>query len=1015
MQYLKCDTPLLPDCCRARHGRWLTATMALFLAVLSGSPALAQQGSIGGVVVAEQSMRPLAGAQVLVEGTDRGTLTDASGRFLITGVTGTEVTLRVVMLGYRATTRAARVGDTSVRIGLAEAAVELDEVLVTGVAGGTQRRAIGNVVSQIRAADVVEIAPVQNLQSLINARAPGVVVTPGTGMVGSGSRIRVRGASSLSLSNEPLIYVDGVRVDNAQATGPVVQGFGSSVISRLNDFNPRDIESIEIIKGPAAATLYGTEASNGVIQIITKKGAAGAPAMNLTVRQGANWFANADGRVPTNYWRNPATNQVESINLAVTERALGTPIWRTGHVQSYNLNMSGGAENVRYYVAGDWDNEEGAERDNMLRRASARANLTINPYESLDVTGSFGYIRGRTDLSCEAGCGGTTWASYFSTPQFAQAGDVRRGARTLTPEAYWGIWDRFQDLSRTTASIQVNHRPLRWFTQRLNFGTDETREDNQTIAERSAQYQEWFPTGTGGKTVGRRDATFLTVDYSGSVNLPLTEGLNSISSFGAQMYRRQTRFVSASGSDFALPGLRVINAAAQTSAGETFVQNTTLGIFGQQQFGWRDRLFVTAGLRADDNSAFGEDFTIVTYPKVSATWVVSEEPFFTLPFVNTFRLRSAYGHTGQQPGAFDALRTFVAVAGPGDISTVSPGSVGNPELGPERASELEVGFDAGFLQDRLGVEFTFYNQRTRDAILLESVAPSTGFAGSRFINVGELANRGFEVMLRGQPYAGRNLSMDMTFSYSGSRSEVVDLGGEQSIVESGFGIEHRLGMPVGGWYHRRIVSAEFNEAGEVNRASMLCDNGQGGTTACYSGNTVVAPRVFLGQALPQNEGAVTTTFTLFERLRLYGMVDFKRGYQKWDHVTRVRCSLFRNCRENVAPLEFVSTDPTSANNVQLAAYQTGDAFGAEYINDSGFAKLREVSASYSLPANIAGRFGSSRASISVAARNLYTWTNWTGMEPEAMFLSGARGGFMQLEQNHLPQLTQFVTTVNLSF
>jgi TonB-linked SusC/RagA family outer membrane protein len=1004
----------------SRPGRrsllWPAALAVLVL--LAGAETAAAQATVSGTVVSERTQRPLAGAQVVVEGTNRGTITDASGRFVILNVPGEQATLRVSMLGFRAVERAVRVGESGIAIALSETAVELDEIVVTGVAGGTQRRAIGNVVSQIRAEDVVANAPVPNIQSLLNARAPGVIVTPGTGMVGSGSRIRIRGSSSFSLSNQPLIVVDGVRVDNAAATGPAVQAFGSSVISRLNDFNPRDIESIEIIKGPAAATLYGTEASNGVIQIITKKGAQGAPRIDLTMRQGANWFANSEGRVPVNYWRNPGTQQIESINFAQTEAARGTPIWRTGHLQSYSLSVGGGAENVRYYLAGDMDREQGAERDNVARRTSGRASLTITPFSRMELLGTLGYVQGRTDLSCEAGCGGTTWAAYFSTPQHAQVvngvPDRRRGARSLTPEAYYGIWDRFQELSRTTGTVQGTHTPFEWLTHRLTFGFDEAREDNQTIAEFTALYREWN-TGTGGKDVGRRDASNTTFDYNATATVSPIEGMSSATTGGIQMYRRSTRFASASGTGFPLPGLRVINATATTSGGETFVENTTVGLFAQQQFGWQDRLFVTLGLRADDNSAFGQDFSLVYYPKASATWVISEEPFWTVPGVNTLRLRTAYGFTGQQPGAFDALRTYVAVAGPGDISTVTPGTVGNPELGPERASELELGFDAGFLQDRVGLEFTYYTQKTEDAILLQSVAPSTGFAGSRFINVGSLANRGLEVLLRGQPVLTRNAALDVTFSFSRNRSEVLDLGGEQTIIaDPAFGVQHRVGQPVGAWYHRRVVSAEFGADNRVIRSSMLCDDGQGGSTACYSGTTPIAPFVFLGHTMPQNEGAVTSTLSLFDRVRLYGMVDFKTGYRKWDHVTRVRCSLNNICLENADPAAFLGA-PTSEGNVRLAAYQTGDQMGAEYIRDSGFAKLRELSLTYSLPANLASRMGSQRASISFAGRNLYTWSDWTGMEPEAMFLAGTRGGFTQLEQNHLPQLAQFVTSINLSF
>ncbi len=974
--------------------------------------AAAQTGTVTGQVVSEATGEPVANAQVVVVGTQRGALTDREGRFTVANVSAGSREIRAQSIGYRSVTQTVQVpadGEVAVSFRLVPTAVALDEIVVTGVAGETQRRAIGNVVDRISATELAETGSVTSVQDLLTGRSAGVVITPGTGMVGSGSRIRIRGSSSFSLSNQPLIYVDGIRVDNAAATGPATQAFGSSVISRINDFNPRDIESIEIIKGPAAATLYGTEASNGVIQIITKRGAAGTPSLNMTVRQGANWFANAEGRVPTNYWRNPETGEVMSINLAQTERERGTPLWRTGHLQNYNLNLSGGAENVRYYIAGDWEREEGADWDNQLRRGSGRANLTITPYETLEVTGSLGYVRGRTDLACEAGCGGVTWASYFATPAHT-VGDqaFRRGARSFTPEAYWGITDRFQNLSRTTGSAQLAHRPVDWFSHRLTFGMDEAREDNQTVTERTALYQEWNPSGTGGKLVGRREATNTTFDYNGTVSRPLTQGLASNTTAGLQVYRSATHFVSASGDDFALPGLRVINAAAETSGGETFVENTTVGVFGQQQFNLRDRLFLTLGLRADDNSAFGEEFELIYYPKVSASWVVSEEPFWNLPFVETLRLRGAYGHTGLQPGAFDALRTFTPVAGPGDVSTITPGSVGNPELAPERSEELELGFEAGFLQDRFGIELTGYTGRTRDAILLEQVAPSTGFSGSRFVNVGEIANRGVELVLRGTPVVTPNVGWDVNFNIGTNRSEVIDLGGQETVVvDAGFGVEHRLGMPLGGWYHRRIVDADFDESGRFIAASLLCDDGAGGTVPCAQ-----APNVFLGQTNPTTEGGFSTTLTLFQDLRLSGMLDFNTGYRKWDHLTRVRCALFNVCLENVSPLDFVGTQEDRA---RLAAYQTGATYGAEYINDASFARLRELSASYTLPTDWARRIGASRATISMAGRNLFTWTNWTGMEPEAMFMGGARAGFIQLEQNHLPQIQQFVTSINLSF
>lgn len=994
--------------------RYLLVLSALIAGGFNGADAQ-NSGSVRGRVVHASAERPVSGAQVFVPGTGRGGLTNAEGFFVISNVPTGAQRVRVENIGFGAQEKPVNVTagqSVTVNFAMSESAIGLDELVVTGTIGGTQRRSLGNVVSTVRAEEAVDKTLVPNVQGLINGRASNVVVMPGTGMIGTGSKIRIRGASSLSLSNEPLIYVDGIRVDNAQATGPAIQAFGSSVISRLNDFNPDDIESIEILKGPAAATLYGTEAANGVIQIITKRGRIGRPSFRFVTRQGVSWFDDYENRIWTNYWRNTTTGQVESLNLAQAEAAAGNPLFETGRLQNYTLSVNGGTEAARYYVAVDYDDEAGIEPTNSLDRLSGRMNLSVFPHSRVDLTGSVGYVSGRTYLSCEAGCGGVTWGSYFSTPANLNANlpagsPPRRGYRSFTKEAYY-LSEDFQDITRFTGSVQAEYRTTGWLTQRFTVGTDEVREDNQGITERSQLLTVFCSTCMGGKAVSRRDVSVNTIDYSANVQTRLPREISSNTSLGAQFFRRFSRFVSASGTEFVLPGLRAVNAANIRTGGETYFENTTVGVFGQQQVGWRDRLFLTVGLRADDNSAFGDDFDLVYYPKAQAAWVVSEEPFWQLNFLNTLRLRAAYGQSGTQPSAFAALRTFGATTGPNDVATVTPSDAGNPALGPERSSEIEAGFDAGLFNDRITIEATAYNKRTFDAILIREAPPSQGFPGNQFVNLGELKNTGFEFMVRGSAFTRRNAALDLTVSFASNDSEVLDLGDNETLVESStFGVEHRVGYPAGSWFHVKVLSAQLDDQGRVIRPSMTCEGGDGQPVPCYTGTAITAPRVFLGRTLPKYEGAMSATLTLFERLRIYGMVDMKLGHSKWDHNLRVRCSLFNVCRENIFPLEY---DP-----VTIAAYQNADRFGAAYINEADFAKLREVSLSYTMPSAWALRFGAQGATISVAARNLATWTEWQGMEPEAMFLGGARGGFVQLEQNNIPQLAQFVTTINVNF
>jgi TonB-linked SusC/RagA family outer membrane protein len=987
--------------------------LAAALLAFGSAEGRAQGGSVGGVVVSERSLLPIAGAQVRAVGSDRGTLADASGRFLLSGLSGGDVVLEVVMIGYRTATQTVRVGATDVRIVLSETAISLDGIVVTGTAGGTQKRAIGNAVAQVNAAEVVKVAPIKTVQELINGRAPGVVIMPGSGTVGSGAKIRVRGVSSLSLAQEPLIYVDGVRVDNAQATGPINQAFGSSVISRWNDFNPEDIESIEIIKGPAAATLYGTEAANGVVQIITKKGAQGTARFDLTVSQGVNWFANPQGRLWTNYGVDPNTKQVTTIDYKQLEQLWGKPIFQNGHLQQYKLSVSGGSPAIRYYVGGNLDRDEGIEPNNKVKRLGGRANLSIFPSDKIDVTTSVGYVAARTDLPLEAGGGGVTWTTYYSTP--ATLGKANNGFYSATPDAYYYAYQDWQNMSRFTGSVQINHRPFPWLKQRLTVGTDITRESNVEMIQHieDEAMQVFFDPDEirGYKDIATRNATYSTFDYSATVSAPLSSAITSNTSVGGQYYRRFSEYLSAYGEGFPVRGLKAINAATLRQSGEDYVENATVGVYAQQQFDWKGRLFLTGALRADDNSAFGENFDLAYYPKVSGTWVISEEPFWSVGAINQLRLRGAYGQSGQQPQSFAALRTYAPIPGPGDVGTVTPQLIGNPDLGPERSRELELGFDAGFLEDRLGLELTYYSKRTTDAILLRDIAPSTGFPGSQYINAGEVSNTGLELLARFSPIRKRTLGWDLSLSVATNDNKVVTLGVDKlTYVSAGSYMQHHEGYPVSAWFDKRIVGGSFNEKGMLIAKdgkpvaeSALCDDGKGGTVACTQ-----APAVFLGRPTPKTEGAFTSTLTLFGNLRLHTLVDFKLGYHKMDGDARVRCVLFGRCRENFYPTEYLN-DPA-----WLAQTQLGSSYASGLIRDASFGRLREVSLNYALPRPWARRLGAEGASITVAGRNLGTWTRYTGLEPEASFLGGSRG-VGQWEQNVTPQLAQFVTTLNINF
>jgi len=998
---------------------------SVLLGVVGPAALEAQTGTIAGTVINERSNTPIGDAQIAVEGRSLGATTDAAGRFRITGLSASgSVQLTVRRIGFQPKSVSATIGTTDLRIAMVERAMELSQVVVTGTAGVAEKRAIGNAVTTVKAADVVATQPVNSFQELLNGRASGVSITASSGQVGTGSRIRVRGASSLSLSNDPLIYVDGVRVDNTQASGPANQAFGSASISRWNDFNPDDIESIEVIKGPAAATLYGTEASNGVIQIITKKGAAGRPVWNVTARAGSSWVPDFLTRFPDNYGTVPRAGSTTALDtISISTRQLndslqarfGNDVFTTGTLQDIQLSVAGGSSAVRYYVGGGYEENQGAERVNRLRRTNLRVNLQANPSPKFDIQSSLGYTTGRTYLPFESGGGGATWATFFSSPSFLYGGvgvssrnpgNPQLGFRSGPPNAYYEAYDVFQDADRFTGSFQFTNRPASWLNHRLIVGLDRLAENNEDrtprndiIASRYAAFAGAGLPTAGAISASTRDVTLTSYDYLANAEFKLTSGLRSVTSAGGQIYLRQSRFRAISGTTFPAAGLTSISSAAIRNVGADEVfQNNTVGAFIQQQFVWNDRLFLTGAIRTDDNSAFGTNFDAVTYPKLSASWVLSEEPALRLPSaINSLRLRSAYGASGLQPGAFDAIRTYSAAGG-----FLTPTSAGNPDLGPERSSELELGFDAGLWNDRVGMEVTYFDGTTKDAILSRQAPPSNGFPGLQLFNAGQVDRNGLEWLIRTTPIRRENVALDLTLSGSINEYNIASLGGNQ-VVSLSSNIQHVVGYAPGAWWDRRIVKADYDPTTK-RTTNVMCDDGKGGMVACAS-----APRVFLGNSVPTTEGSFSAGLTLFKNLRVNAFVDWRGGYKKLDGNYRVRCGAFVLCRELYYPDEV-------QDKTLLAAVQGGTAYTYHLIHDASFTRFRELAATYTLPDRFAKKVGASRASITVAGRNLGLWTNFPGIEPEASFNGGTRGGaFGQWEQNVLPQLRQFVTTVNFNF
>ncbi len=949
-------------------------------------------GTVAGTVVSERVSVPISGVQVTT-GT-HGASTDVSGRFRITGLSGDTVTLTLRRLGFAPVTQRVRVGATTLELRMNERAVELNSMVVTGTPGAVSKRSVGVSIAQIQAADIVKTQPVQDVQGLINGRAPGVTVLDNSGEVGGGATVRIRGGSSLSLSNDPLIYVDGVRVDNAQGTGPANQSFGASTTSRWNDINPNDIQSIEIVRGAAATALYGTDAVNGVIQIITKRGAQGAPRWDFSSKQGKSFFPDVIGNFPTNYAKVNGT--VVSQNIAQFRADSGKPLFRDGRINENTLAVSGGSPTVQYYLSGQTHSDQGVEPTNSQIQYGGRGNVHMTPSSTVDISASGGYVRGTTKLSCEAGCGGLMFSGFYSTP--ATLGTPSAGFDSGTPEAYYEEYAFDQLFNRFTGSVQITHTPAKWFTQQLTVGTDYAHEQNDNLATVHHDLSYFFGTDadSGYKGVDFRDNTITTTAYHATFKAPVTSSLTSSTTIGGDMYLRNSRYAGGSGSDFPAPGL---SALSSTTAGKSSYEfsrdNNSLGILGQEEFAWKDRLFLSGGFRSDQNSSFGKNFKNVVYPHVAASWVLSDEPFFRVPFVSALKLRAAYGQSGEAPPLFVSIQSYTTTA-----TGVTPSTIGNPNLQPERGYETELGFDAGFLHDRAGMELTYYNGGTKNEILQVPVAPSTGFGlNSQYINAGRILRHGVELSLRATPIQTETASWDVTWNVATNDTKVNNLGGNQFLQASTY-IQNRLGYPLFSWFARNVVSSTVDPTtGKVT--NVMCADGKGGTVGCAT-----APNVYLGRTLPKVEGSVSTGVRFLTNFRIAGLVDYKTGFKKLNGDERVRCQIFGLCRANFYPLEF----PPAL----VGAYSLGSGAPSAVIENADFAKLRELSLTWTVPQSLIRDLHVGGASLTIAGRNLHTWTKYPGLDPEGSFQGGTRGA-AQWEQAVIPQLRQYVTTLNLTF
>ena len=1019
--------------------------LVLPVLILVLAPNARAQGSIA-VTVTEAGSRPVSQAQIAIIGSTTSGLTNADGKVTLKGIAAGTVTVRVLRIGFSEQKKTVTVengGTANVAFVLTNVAVSLNPVVTTAT-GETRREEVGNAIASVDVAKLTESAPITNMNDLLNARVPGVAVTPAT-QTGSGSRIRIRGSSSLSLSNDPIYVIDGVRMTSTANFGLFT---GDAVPSRVGDINPEEIENIEIVKGPSAATLYGTDAANGVIVITTKKGHTGATRWLLFGEIGALTDRNP---YPLNYTiagHSPGLTTYRECALPLISLGscikdsvrvyspirdpYATPL-STGTRREVGVQVSGGTDAVRYFVSASRQNELGVfslptfertmldtmklpirkwmDRPNRLDATSVRANLSIALSPTLDVAVSTGFTLNDIFLlqssNATAGIGSQAFGGpgYASNGLVARVGTPLHGYRAWTP-AYTYQEKVEQANTRFIGAINVNWRPTSWLQNRLDIGEDFNDRVEYNLLNRgegpplTANYRLGFA-----DNVQTNDKNF-TANVSSTATWSITSRYLLKSTVGVQ-YVDYLRNGNEAIGLILTPGTVDPTGGQTLSVGSLYVPTRTLGQFVEEALAINDRLYLTAAARVDQNSAFGTNFQNVIYPKFAASYVISEESWFRSPkmlHLDYFRLRLAYGKSGVQPGPTDAFQayssTLTNVRGT-DAGGLIYSAIGNQDLKPEQTSETEAGFEARFLKGRLTVDYTYYAKKTQDALISAIVAPSAGAAATVRRNLGSVSNTGQEVTISAQLFDNRYAAMDLTVNGSINANKLISLGGTPPQI--GTTVQAREGYPLFGLWSRRILG--WNDK---NHDGILTSSPDTSLNEVF----VSKDTTFRGYAAPTRFLTVVPGLDLLDRkLRLTALFDYRGGNLTYNNTERIRCVSRQNCNGLMNP------NSSFADQAMVVATRNDPSATLDgFFQPGDFVKLREISATYTLPALWASRTLKARSvSVTLSARNVAKWTKYRGVDPENDFTAASAGSNNAADFQTFGAPTYFIVRFNLGY
>ncbi|RME01967.1 MAG: hypothetical protein D6814_00490 [Calditrichaeota bacterium] len=935
---------------------------SLILCLFLSLPAALFAVDISGTVVDERTGEPLVGANVFIENTNVGTATNANGKFFISYTPQGNFNLIVSFIGYKRYSKTFGPGSstTNLTIKLREDVFQTEAIVVTGIANRRSKAVAEVSVDRVSAESLTETNNYTTLDQLVNGKLAGVQVRASSGNVGAGFRFFVRSGGGLNGNEQPVIYVDGVRVDNAQLRPFFTGGQGLSTLANLN---PDEIANIEVLKGPAAAASYGTNGSNGVVLITTKRGRI-SPGQRAEVH--VNYKFTAGSSEQAYKYKKEDFVSADDANAAFVD----------GSLTQHNVDVSGGNQFLKYFTSYEHRNEDGIMLNNSQTRDNLRANFDIFPSKYLNFSITTGYANSQSSVPQNDN---NTRGWLGNTLLFA------RSYRFTDSLSIAKLLNSSRD-NRFIGSFQATWTPIKQFQGKFSIGLD-----NSDLRWDETLRSDLFYNGVNN---GRRQAWVrnnhqITVDLNARYTYHIGSSITATSIVGTQIFNRRNRTAFVGVENFSTPLITDLGAGADVQQkGESKFHSRQAGVFTTHQFTVNNRYFVTLGLRRDYASAIGKNAPSVFYPQASGA--VRLDQFNILPATfSLFKLRVAYGETGILPNLTDGVPILWGAESGGYGAGAVPSGLGNVEIKPERVREIEIGFDAEFLRN-YSLEFTYYLQRARDSIIGFVNAPSTGKVASTIpINIGQINGSGIETLLQASPFRSRNFGVDISLTNSYQTNEVKDLGGAQPIFD-GFDVNvTKEGLRNHEFFQKKVIGAKFNDDGT------------------YAGPELTADRVPLGNPIPSYTGSFSINIHLFRNFNIYALADWATGNKVYNNTKRFAVRFGNNPEYNRLryQLGLTNTKPAGEDNLtQLtpgsqeyidAANRIAHLDGniqSNFIEDADYLKLREISVNYNLMDLVRRLNGTNYVKnliVGFSARNLYTTTKYSGPDPEINF-AGAR-------------------------